>query len=84
MEEEQEKKIEEEKKQIMLKHASNVRNQISENDDVRKQHRMDYLEEGKKTRQNLEEERQKILEIKEEKLQQLGKLHIDQKYMYEL
>jgi hypothetical protein len=36
MEEEQEKKVEEEKKQIMLKHASNVRNQISDNDEVRK------------------------------------------------
>lgn len=52
----------------MIKHAGNVRNQIQENDDVRKQHRLDYMEEGKKTRQNLEDERQKIMEIKQEKI----------------
>ena len=49
--------IEEQKKHVLLKHAGNVRTQIAENGDVKKQHRMDYMEEGKKTRQGLEEER---------------------------
>lgn len=42
------------------------------------------MEEGKKTRQNLEDERQKILQIKQDKISHLAKQNIDQKYMYEI
>lgn len=47
---------------------------------MKKQERLDYLEEGRKVRQKLEEDRQKVEGIKHSKLQSLGKLGIDNKY----
>lgn len=47
---------------------------------MKKQERLDYLEEGRKVRQRLEEERLKVEGIKNAKLQSLGKLGIDNKY----
>ena len=48
------------------------------------QERLDYLEEGKKVRQKLEEERLKIEGIKQRKLNELQTLGVEQKYQYEL
>ena len=48
------------------------------------QDRLDYLEEGKKVRQKLEEERLKIEGIKQRKLNDLQSLGVEQKYQYEL
>lgn len=48
------------------------------------QERLDYLEEGKKVRQKLEEERLKIEGIKQRKLNELQNLGVEQKYQYEL
>ena len=48
------------------------------------QERFDYLEEGKKVRQKLEEERLKIEGIKQRKLNELQTLGVEQKYQYEL
>ena len=45
---------------------------------------MDYLEEGRKVRQKQEEERQKVENIKKEKLDGLGKLGIEEKYKADL
>ena len=56
------------------------REQIGKNSEVKKQERLDYLEEGRKVRQRLEEERLKVEGIKNAKLQSLGKLGIDNKY----
>lgn len=42
--------------------------QITNNSEVKKQQRLDYLEEGRKVRQRLEEERQKVETIKKGKL----------------
>lgn len=47
---------------------------------MKKQDRLDYLEEGRKVRQKLEEDRQKVEGIKQAKLHSLGKLGIDNKY----
>lgn len=47
---------------------------------MKKQERLDYLEEGRKVRQKLEEDRLKVEGIKQSKLQSLGKLGIDNKY----
>jgi hypothetical protein len=41
-----------------------LRSQIQQNDDKSKQERLDYLEEGRKIRQKIDEERRKIEAIK--------------------
>ena len=48
------------------------------------QERLDYLEEGKKVRQELEEDRLKVEGIKQRKLNELQSLGVEQKYQYEL
>jgi hypothetical protein len=48
------------------------------------QERLDYLEEGKKVRQKLEEDRLKVEGIKQRKLNELQGLGVEQKYQYEL
>lgn len=58
--------------------------QIGKNDDVRKQHRLDYLEEGKKTRDKINQEREKIGTIKQLKLEQIQGHGINEKYQAEL
>ena len=82
--EEQERRIEEEKKEVLKKHASQLRSQIQTNEDKSKQDRLDYLEEGRKVRQKIEEERRKIEAIKQKKLDQLNNLEIPDKYKAEL
>ncbi len=62
--EEQEKLIEEEKKDVLKKHSQQLRSQIHNNDEKSKQDRLDYLEEGRKIRQKIDEERRKIEAIK--------------------
>lgn len=49
----QEKKIEEEKRKALVDHSLKIREQISTNESKQKQDRLDYLEEGKKVRQNI-------------------------------
>jgi len=66
---EQEKRIEEEKKELMKKHSQQLRGQISNNEEKGKQDRLDYLEEGKKVRQKIVDERKKIEAIKQKKLE---------------
>ncbi len=62
--EEQERRIEEEKKEVLKKHSQQLRTQIHTNDEKSKQDRLDYLEEGRKIRQKIDEERRKIEAIK--------------------
>lgn len=76
--------METEKAKVLKNHATTVRDQIMANSEVKKQNRLDYLEEGRKVRQKMEEERLKIEGIKERKLAQLGDLSIDAKYKAEL
>lgn len=82
--EEQERRIEEEKKQVLQKHSQQLRSQIHTNDEKSKQERLDYLEEGRKVRQKIEEEKRKIEAIKNKKLQELNNLEIPDKYKAEL
>ena len=82
--EEQERRIEEEKKEVLKKHASQLRSQINANEDKSKQERLDYLEEGRKVRSKIEEEKRKIEAIKNKKLDQLNNLDIPDKYKAEL
>lgn len=53
----QEKKIEEEKKRALVEHSKKIREQISTNEATKKQDRLDYLEEGRKVRENIQNER---------------------------
>jgi hypothetical protein len=62
--EEQERRIEEEKKEVLKKHSYQLRSQITTNDEKTKQDRLDYLEEGRKIRHKIDEERTKIEAIK--------------------
>lgn len=82
--EEQERKIEEEKKEVLKKHSQQLRSQIQQNDEKGKQDRLDYLEEGRKVRQKIEDERRKIESIKGKKLDQLIGMEIPEKYTAEL
>ncbi len=60
------------------------RDQIGRNADTSKQQRLDYLEEGRKVRQKIEDERLKVERIKGEKLQNLQGLGIADKYKSDL
>jgi hypothetical protein len=68
----------------LVQHSSKIREQISTNENQKKQERLDYLEEGKKVRQEIQNEREKISGIQGAKLDELKKLGIADKYMYEL
>jgi hypothetical protein len=54
------------------------------NEADKKQDRLDYLEEGKKIRDNIQNEREKIVGIQGAKIGELKHLGIADKYMYEL
>lgn len=82
--EEQEKKIEDEKSDVLKKHAQKLRAQIQTNEEKSKQDRQDYLEEGRKVRQKIQDERDKIEKIKSKKIDQLNNLSIPEKYKAEL
>jgi hypothetical protein len=60
------------------------RAQISKNSTITQQDRLDYLEEGKKVRQKLEDDRLKVESIKQQKLNNIQGLGIESKYQYEL
>jgi hypothetical protein len=61
-----------------------LRSQITANEDKGKQERLDYLEEGRKVRSKIEEEKRKIEAIKQKKLEGLNQLEIPDKYKAEL
>ena len=62
----------------------NYRDQIGINAELKKQERLDYLEEGRKVRQKIEDERLKVEGIKAQKLQGLREIGIADKYQADL
>ena len=80
----QERKVEEDRKQALIDHSHKIRGQIVTNEDVKKQERLDYLEEGRKVREKVDMEREKIQSIQQSKIQDLKEAGIDDKYLYEL
>jgi len=57
---------------------------MANNEELSKKNRLDYLEEGKRAQQKLDNDRQKILEIKKRKIESLNGLPIADKYKHEL
>jgi len=47
----------------LVDHSKKIRAQIANNEAIKKQDRLDYLEEGRKVRENIQNERVKIQEI---------------------
>lgn len=82
--EQQERIIEDEKKMHLRNHATTIRAQISTNAEQVKHDRLDYLEEGRKVRQKLADERLKVEGIKKQKLASLQEIGIEDKYQAEL
>jgi len=66
--EQKEREMEQERQYQLRNHANVVRAQIAKNSSVKQQDRLDYLEEGKKVRQKLEDDRLKVEAIKQKKL----------------
>ena len=73
-----------EKLAALKTHQTTLVGQIDKNSNIRKQERLDYLEEGKKTRDKIENDRKKLLQIKEQKLGQIRGHGISEKYQAEL
>jgi len=59
-EEENEKRLAQEKVEALKTHQKTLQTQIEKNGDICKQQRLDYLEEGRKTREKISNERVKI------------------------
>lgn len=80
----QERKVEEDRKQALIDHSHKIRGQINTNEDIKKQDRLDFLEEGRKVREKIDNERDKIKGIQAAKIGELKDAGIDDKYLYEL
>jgi hypothetical protein len=76
--------MDEEKRRILKDHSVGLRSQIQKNEEFKKQDRLDYLEEGRKVRQKMEDEKKKLEDIKFKKLDGLQSLGIHDKYTAEL
>lgn len=60
--------MEEDRKQALIDHSHKIRGQISTNEDIKKQDRLDFLEEGRKVREKIDNERDKIKDIQAAKI----------------
>jgi len=65
-------------------HSQKIRGQIHNKEQIKKQDRLDYLEEGRKVREKIDNERQKLVDIQKAKIDELKTLGIEDKYLYEL
>lgn len=66
------------------KHRRDVQEQISKNEAMRRQERLDYLEEGRKLRKEIEKEKKHLVEIKDRKIHELRNSGVPGKYLTEL
>ena len=65
-------------------HQEQLRGQINENEEIRKQIHRDYLEEVTVVKKLQEEEKRRLLQIKERKLKELEAIGVPEKYCAEL
>ena len=82
--EEFERKAAEEKRKFAFSHAAGIRTQIGKNETYIKKEREAFLAEGARTRAKIDAEREKITNIKGQKISELNKLNIPEKYKFEL
>ena len=82
--ENKERRIANQRQDAFYNHKNDILLQIQSNSDTKKQMRMDYLEEGRKIRISQADEILKLETIKANKLQNLGQLGIQSKYLSEL
>merc|ERR1719324_1747728 len=71
-------------KDARYKHRRDVQEQIQKNEGRRRQERLDYLEEGRKLRKEIEKEKSHLLNIKDRKVQELRTAGVPDKYLTEL
>ena len=67
-----------------MDHSQKIRGQMHNKEQLKKQERLDYLEEGRKVREKIDNERQKLVDIQKAKIDELKGLGIEEKYLYEL
>jgi len=77
-------KLEQERKGKIKEHADELKKQIALNEEKKKQDKRDYLEEGKKVKDNLTHQKRLLEDIKSNKLQHLKEHSIPDKYHYDL
>jgi len=71
-------------KDSRYKHRRDVQEQISKNESKRRQERLDYLEEGRKLRKEIDKEKSHLVEIKDRKIHELRNVGVPEKYLTEL
>ena len=81
-EEEQERRNEMDRRAAVQRHQVALNSQIAGNAEVRAQEKAAYEDQGRQLRQNIEDERQKILRIKEKKMGQVDQLPFEVPEVY--
>lgn len=71
-------------KEARVKHRRDVQEQISKNEGKRRQERLDFLDEGRKLRKEIEREKNHLQAIKERKCEELRSSGVPDKYLTEL
>merc|ERR1712070_222790 len=66
------------------KHRKDVQEQITKNETKRRQERLDYLEEGRKLRKEIEKEKGHLQDIKDRKIHEMRGAGVPEKYLTEL
>jgi hypothetical protein len=77
-------KLEQEKKSKVREHADELKKQMALNEEKKKQDKRDYLEEGKKVKDNLTKQKRLLEDIKTQKMEHLKENSIPDKYHYDL
>merc|ERR1712100_926147 len=80
--------VETEKEKTMMdaryKHRRDVQEQIGKNEGMRRQERLDYLEEGRKLRKEIEKEKNHLNDIKDRKIKEMHVSGVPDKSLTEL
>lgn len=77
-------RLEQDKHDMVKKHAEELKKQIALGDEKKKQEKRNLLEEGKKIKDNLKNQKKVLEEIKQKKLEQLKEESIPEKYTVDL
>lgn len=78
---ENERMRDEERQKMRYEHNDELRKQIKIREELERQKRREYLEEGRKMKQKIERMNNTIKALKEEKLAELKNLNVQEKYI---